>query len=69
VISLVETKYPSMVFGTRIPQSDRITIRAQLNVPIAVSGYAADRVYEERMAAAAGEFYDRLTKPRTVKPG
>jgi chromosome partitioning protein len=65
VIRRVSADYPNLVFKARIPQSDKIAIRAEQKVPIAVSGYAADRQYEERMTEAATEFYDRLTRPHS----
>jgi chromosome partitioning protein len=65
VIRRVTDDYPEMVFATRVPQSDKITTRAEQKVPIAVSGYAADRQYENRIAEVATEFYDRLTRPTT----
>jgi len=63
VIRRVTSDYPDMVFSSRVPQSDKIAVRAEQKVPIAVSGYAADRQYENRIAEAATEFYDRLTRP------
>ena len=63
VIGRISETYPGLVFETRVPQSDRIAVRAEQKIPIAISGYAADRAYEERIAAVAGEFYDRITKP------
>ena len=63
VIRRVTSDYPDMVFASRVPQSDKIAVRAEQKVPIAVSGYAADRQYENRIAEAATEFYDRLTRP------
>jgi chromosome partitioning protein len=63
VIRRVTADYPEKVFTTRVPQSDKITTRAEQKVPIAVSGYAADRQYENRIAEVATEFYDRLTRP------
>ena len=63
IIRRVTDDYPGMVFDARVPHSDKIAVRAEQKVPIAVSGYAADRVYEERIAKAAHEFYDRLTRP------
>jgi chromosome partitioning protein len=63
VIRRVSDDYPELVFDARVPHSDKIAVRPEQKVPIAVSGYAADRQYEERIAQAAFEFYDRLTKP------
>lgn len=63
VIRRVIADYPDLVFETRVPQSDKIAVRAEQKIPIAVSGYAVDRQYEERIAAVATEFYDRVTRP------
>lgn len=57
--------YSDLVFDTTVPQSTKIAERPQQKVPIAVSGYAADRDYESRMEKLAEEFYDRITKPTT----
>ncbi|NHM25928.1 AAA family ATPase [Desulfofundulus sp. TPOSR] len=61
----IEMQYGDKVFKTKIPRSTRIAERPGLSqkIPIAVSGYAADRAYEQRMAEVAEEFYDRLTAP------
>jgi chromosome partitioning protein len=66
IIQRIESRYPGMVFQTKVPQSDKIPQRAETKIPIAVSGYAADRPYEERLSDLAGEFYDRLTRPAAV---
>lgn len=63
IMRQIESENPGLVFKTRVPHSDRIAVRAEQKIPIAVSGYAADRVYESRIAEVAEEFYDRLTRP------
>lgn len=63
IIARIDRNYPGMVFQTKMPQSDKIPQRAESKIPIAVSGYAADRQYEARLADLAGEFYERLTRP------
>ncbi len=68
IIRRVTADYPGMVFDARVPHSDKIAVRAEQKIPIAVSGYAADRQYEERIAQAAHEFYDRLTRPTGGRP-
>ena len=55
--------YKEKVFETTVPQSTKIAERPQHKVPIAVSGYADDRIYEQRMKDLAEEFYDRVTRP------
>lgn len=64
IIARIAKAYGDKVFQTKVPRSIKIAERPAQKVPIAVSGYASDKVYEERMAAVAGEFYDRLTAPR-----
>jgi chromosome partitioning protein len=64
IIRQISSKYPSLVFEARVPQSDKIATRAEQKVPIAVSGYATDSQYESRMKALADEFYDRVTRPQ-----
>jgi len=64
IIRQISNKYPNMVFEARVPQSDKIATRAEEKVPIAVSGYATDRQYEDRMKALAEEFYERVTRPQ-----
>jgi chromosome partitioning protein len=60
------SQYGDKVFETTVPQSTRIAERPEQKVPIAVSGYAADKVYEKRMEDLAKEFYDRITRPTAV---
>ena len=69
VMRRISEAYPELVFRTKVPQSDRIATRAEVKVPIAVSGYAVDSVYEQRIAEVAEEFYDRLTTPATRSRG
>lgn len=59
----IREEYGDLVFNITIPQSDKIAVRAEYQIPISISGYAADREYQKRMEEAAHEFYDRLTKP------
>jgi chromosome partitioning protein len=63
IIRQISNKYPNIVFEARVPQSDKIATRAAQKIPIAVSGYAADSLYESRMKALAEEFYERVTRP------
>lgn len=69
VMRRISEAYPGLVFNTRVPQSDRIAVRAEQKVPIAISGYAADHVYAQRIAEVAGEFYNRLTMPTSGSQG
>lgn len=65
IISRIELdpEYRDKVFKTKVPMSTKIAERPSLKVPIAVSGYAEDKDYEERIRQVAEEFYDRLTQP------
>ncbi len=63
IIARIKREYADKVFDTTVPMSTKIAERPEQKVPIAVSGYASDRVYEERIAKIAEEFYDRLTSP------
>jgi len=62
-VSGVEKLYDGLVFNTKIPQSTKISERPEQKIPISLSGYKADAVYEERMEKAAEEFYERITRP------
>lgn len=59
----IRDMYPGKVFDVFVPQSTSIADRPEQKIPIAVSGYAADARYEERLRKAAEEFYDRVTRP------
>jgi chromosome partitioning protein len=63
IMNQIKSRYPELTFNNNVPQSTQIASRPQSKVPIAVSGYAVDRKYEERIRAVAEEFYDRLTRP------
>lgn len=63
IISMISTQYPDKVFGARVPLSTKIAEKPMLKVPIAISGYAEDRDYEERIREVAEEFYERVTRP------
>lgn len=63
IIRVITNKYGDLVFKTKIPQSTSLADRPALKIPISISGYAADRKYEERLRECAEEFYERLTRP------
>lgn len=63
IMDQIKSKYPHLTFNNFVPQSTQIASRPQTQVPIAVSGYAADRRYEERIKSVAEEFYDKITFP------
>jgi chromosome partitioning protein len=58
------SRYGNKIFETTVPQSTKIAERPEQKIPISVSGYAADKLYEERMEALATEFYERITSPQ-----
>ncbi len=66
IMEQIRNEYPEITFNNFVPQSTQIASRPQTQVPIAVSGYAADRKYEERIKAVAEEFYDRITAPENI---
>ena len=68
IMSQIRRRYPDIVFKHFVPQSTQIASRPETKVPIAVSGYANDRNYEERLKTVAEEFYDRVTRPEPVTP-
>jgi len=59
---MIRSEYPDLVFNTTIPQSQKIAERPEQSEPIALSNYAADRDYADRIHQAAQEFYDRITR-------
>jgi chromosome partitioning protein len=63
IMSQIRRKYGDSVFKNWVSQSTKISERAEVKVPIALSGYADDQKYEEQMRLVAGEFYDRITRP------
>lgn len=63
IMRQIRSRYPNLVFDSFVPQSTQIASRPESKIPIAVSGYAADRQYEERLRPVAEEFYDRVTRP------
>jgi chromosome partitioning protein len=63
IMSRIRKTYGDAVFANFVSQSTQIAGRSEEKVPIALSGYAADRKYEEQMRKVAEEFYDRITRP------
>ncbi len=60
VIRRIQQSYPGLVFNTRVSETDKIAQRPERKVPIAVSGLAADRVYEDQLLKCAQEFIQRM---------
>ena len=60
----IKAKYSDLVFENFVSKSTQIAQRAEEKVPIALSGFAADKKYEEQMRKVAAEFYDRVTSPK-----
>ena len=63
ILRRIRSAYGDTVFANWISQSTQISARAEEKIPIALSGYAADRKYEEQMRKVAEEFYERITRP------
>lgn len=59
----IRSEYCDLIFDTEIPQSQKIAERPEQSEPIALSDYAADAKYANRIHEAAEEFYDRITRP------
>lgn len=59
----IKSEYGDLVFNTEIPQSQKIAERPEQREPIALSDYAADEQYSNRIHKAAEEFYERITRP------
>jgi chromosome partitioning protein len=63
IMSRIRDNYDGIVFERWVSQSTLIPARAEEKVPIAFSGYAEDRKYEQQIRELAGEFFDRVTRP------
>lgn len=63
ILTRIRATYGDAVFANWVSQSTQIAGRAEEKVPIALSGYAADRKYEDQMRKVAEEFYERITRP------
>lgn len=61
IMQEIRNEYGEMVFNGHVSQSTRIAERAYQRIPIAFSGYAIDRRYEEEIRGVAQEFHDRIT--------
>jgi len=68
IMRQIRSRYPNTVFKHFVPQSTQIASRPETKIPIAVSGYANDRNYEDRLKTVAEEFYDRVTRPEPITP-
>lgn len=61
VMDRVREKWPGLVFTHFVSHSDKVTQSSEPSKsPIAISGYAADRVYENQMKECAAEFISRI---------
>jgi chromosome partitioning protein len=61
VMARVRDKWPGLVFDNFISHSDKIAQSAEPSrSPIAISGYAADRAYENQLKECASEFIRRI---------
>lgn len=59
----IRSEYDNLIFDTEIPQSQKIAERPEQSEPIALSDYASDAKYTNRIHEAAEEFYERITRP------
>lgn len=59
----IRSEYGDLIFDTEVPQTQRIAERPEQSEPIALSNYAADQKYSDKIHKAAEEFYDRITRP------
>ncbi len=62
IMSQIEGEYSDLVFRppARVSFSDKIAEHSENHIPIAISGYVADRDYEVQMRAVADEFRKRV---------
>jgi chromosome partitioning protein len=63
IMTQIRGRYGDTVFTNWVSQSTLIPERAEQKIPIALSGYAVDRKYEQQVRSVAEEFYDRITQP------
>lgn len=63
IMARIRAQYADVVFQHQVSLSTQIADRPAQKVPIALSGYAADRRYEQQMRNVAEEFYERITRP------
>lgn len=60
VMERVRVDWSHLVFNAYVSQSDRIAQRGEGKIPIAISGYAADKKYESQLRECAEEFLRRV---------
>ncbi len=63
IMAQIRSAYKDAVFDHWVSQSAQFPQRAEQKIPIALSGYAADQIYERQVRQVAEEFYDRITRP------
>jgi chromosome partitioning protein len=63
IMAKIRESYEDAVFTNWVSLSTKIATRAEGNVPIALSGYADDRKYEQQIRYVAKEFFERITSP------
>ncbi len=59
VMNRMKEEYPGMVFQSYVSESGKIAERGEDKIPIAISGYARDRIYETQLFDCAKEFIRR----------
>ena len=62
-LNKLKGEYGDLIFNTTIPQSQKIAERPEQSEPIALSDYATDASYSQRIHEVAEEFYERITRP------
>ena len=59
-INQLRDEYENIIFDTTLPQSQKIAERPEQCEPMALSDYAADFNYSQRIHELANEFYERI---------
>lgn len=63
IVARVKNKWPNLVFDNFVSQSTKVSASSQpTRSPIAISGYAADKIYENQLSACATEFITRIER-------
>ncbi|MEM0348936.1 MAG: AAA family ATPase [Candidatus Caldarchaeum sp.] len=60
IINAVKNQYGNLVFENYLSESTKLAERPREKIPIAVSGYAADRNYEKQLKEITKEFLQRI---------
>jgi len=60
IMADVRRKYGNLVFTSYVSQTDRIAVRAEVNIPIVLSVSSGDDAYRQQIRAVAEEFLKRV---------